>query len=50
MSKIYIQSHFVHMLHNTPDSSNFEVIIMFPEQFDMDSWIIEVSTFIDVKS
>ena len=27
------QSHFVHMLHNTTDSSNSEVLIMFSEQF-----------------
>ena len=33
------------MLHNTPDSSNSEVLIIFPEQFDIDSCIIEVSTF-----
>ena len=45
MSKIYTQSHFVHMLHNTPDSSNSEVLIIFPGQFDINSWIIEVSTF-----
>ena len=45
MSKIYTQSHFVHMLQTLPVSSNSEVLIMFPEQFDIDSWIIEVSTF-----
>ena len=44
-NKKYIQSHFVHMLQTLPVSSNSEVLIMFPEQFDMDSWIIEVSTF-----
>ena len=32
MSKIYTQSHFVHMLHNTPDSSNSEELIMFLRQ------------------
>ena len=32
------------MLHNTPDSSNSEVLIIFPGQFDINSWIIEVST------
>ena len=32
MSKIYTQSHFVQMLQNTTDSSNSEVIIMFPGQ------------------
>ena len=32
MSKKYTQTHFVHMLNNTPDSSNSEVIIMFPGQ------------------
>ena len=26
------QSHFVHMLHNTPDSSNSEELIMFLRQ------------------
>ena len=30
------QSYFVHMLHNTTDSSNSEVIIMFPGQFAID--------------
>ena len=44
-NKKYIQSHFVHMLQTLPVSSNSEVLIMFPEQFDIDSWIIEVSTF-----
>ena len=39
------QSHFVYMLQTLPVSSNSEVLIMFPEQFDIDSWIIEVSTF-----
>ena len=43
--KKYIQSHFVHMLQTLPVSSNSEVLIMFPEQFDINSWIIEVSTF-----
>ena len=33
------------MLQTLPVSSNSEVLIMFPEQFDIDSWIIEVSTF-----
>ena len=28
-NKNYTQSHFVHMLHNTPDSSISEVLIMF---------------------
>ena len=27
------------MLHNTPDSSNSEVIIMFPGQFAIDLWV-----------
>ena len=45
MSKIYRQLHFVHMLQTLPFSSNSEVLIMFPEQFDIGSWIIEVSTF-----
>ena len=44
-NKKYIQSLFVHMLQTLPVSSNSEVLIMFPEQFDIDSWIIEVSTF-----
>ena len=43
-NKKYIQSHFVHMLQTLPVSSNSEVLIMFPEQFDINSWIIEVST------
>ena len=30
------QSHFVHMLHNTKDSSNSEVLIMFSGQFTID--------------
>ena len=42
MSKIYTQSHFVHMLQTLPVSSNFEVIIMFPEQFDICFLVIEV--------
>ena len=33
------------MLQTLPFSSNSEVLIMFPEQFDIGSWIIEVSTF-----
>ena len=45
MSKIYTQSHFVHMLQTLPVSSNSEVLIIFPEQFDINSCIIEVSTF-----
>ena len=45
VSKIYTQSHFVHMLQTLPVSSNSEVLIIFPEQFDINSWIIEVSTF-----
>ena len=32
------------MLQTLPVSSNSEVLIMFPEEFDMNSWIIEVST------
>ena len=32
VSKKYTQSHFVHMLHNTPDSSNSEELIMFLRQ------------------
>ena len=32
------------MLQTLPVSSNSEVLIMFPEQFDINSWIIEVST------
>ena len=43
-NKNYTQSHFVHMLQTLPVSSNSEVLIMFPEQFDINSWIIEVST------
>ena len=42
MSKIYTQSHFVHMLQTLPVSSNFEVIIMFPGRFDIHSLVIEV--------
>ena len=42
MSKIYTQSHFVHMLQTLPVSSNSEVLIMFPEQFDIYSLVIEV--------
>ena len=42
MSKFYTQSHFVHMLQTLPVSSNFEVIIMFPERFDIYSLVIEV--------
>ena len=42
--KNLLQSHFVHMLQTLPVSSNSEVLIMFPEQFDINSWIIEVST------
>ena len=42
MSKIYTQSHFVHMLQTLPVSSNFEVIIMFPERFDICFLVIEV--------
>ena len=43
-NKKYIQSLFVHMLQTLPVSSNSEVLIMFPEEFDINSWIIEVST------
>ena len=43
-NKNYTQSHFVHMLQTLPVSSNSEVLIMFPEEFDINSWIIEVST------
>ena len=50
MSKIHTQSHFVHMLHNTPDSSNFEVIIMFPGRLDIYSLVIEVYLYYEVKS
>ena len=50
MSKIHTQSHFVHMLHNTPDSSNFEVIIMFPGRLDIYSLVIEVYLHYQVKS
>ena len=50
VSKIYTQSHFVHMLHNTPDSSNFEVIIMFPGRLDIYSLVIEVYLHYQVKS
>ena len=39
VSKKYTQSHFVHMLHNTPDSSISEVLIMFSEQFAIDPLI-----------
>ena len=42
-NKNYTQSHFVHMLQTLPVSSNSEVLIMFPEEFDINSWIIEVS-------
>ena len=44
MSKIYTQSHFVHMLQTLPVSSISEVLIMFPEEFEINSWIKEVST------
>ena len=43
-NKNYTQSHFVHMLQTLPVSSNSEVLIMFPEEFDINSWIKEVST------
>ena len=43
-NKNYTQSHFVLMLQTLPVSSNSEVLIMFPEQFDINSWIIEVSS------
>ena len=38
------------MLHNTPDSSNFEVIIMFPGRLDIYSLVIEVYLYYEVKS
>ena len=43
-NKNYTQSHFVHMLQTLPVSSNSEVLIMFPEEFDINSCIIEIST------
>ena len=42
--KKYTQSQFVHMLQTLPVSSNSEVLIMFPEEFDINSCIIEIST------
>ena len=33
------QSHFVHMLHNTTDSSNSEVLIMFCGQFAINNLV-----------
>ena len=33
MSKIYTQSHFVHMLQTLPVSSIYEVVIMFTREF-----------------
>ena len=39
-NKNYTQSHFVHMLQTLPVSSNSEVLIMFPEEFDINSCII----------
>ena len=42
VSKIYIQSHFVHMLQTLPVSSNSELLIIFPVQFDIYSLVIEV--------
>ena len=35
MSKIYTQSHFVHMLQTLPVSSNSEVLIMITRGFDI---------------
>ena len=40
--KINELSDFVQMLQTVPVSSNFEVIIMFPERFDIYSLVIEV--------
>ena len=42
MSKIYTQSHFVHMLQTLPVSSNSEVLIIFLEQFDIYPLVLEV--------
>ena len=44
VSKIDTQSHFVLMLQTLPVSSNSEVLIMFPEQFDIYSLVIEVKS------
>ena len=45
MSKIYTQSHFVHMLQTLPVSSNSEVIVMFPGKFDIDPLVRDKSMF-----
>ena len=49
MSKIYTQSHFVHMLQTLPVSSNSEVIIMFPGKFNIDPLVRDKSMFSQQK-
>ena len=45
MSKIYTQSHFVHMLQTLPVSLNSKVIIMFPGRFDINPLVRDKSMF-----
>ena len=44
MSKIYTQSHFVHMLQTLPVSSNYEVLIMFTREFGIHPLVRDKST------
>ena len=44
MSKIYTQSHFVHMLQTLPVSSNSEVLITFTREFGINPLVRDKST------